>query len=357
MVDAISFDLGFSSPAGLHLVLSDGLAPLAMPDAILRFQAAMEDGDVSRRGTEALRVVVGERFVVEDTGVDGSSQKPMSPVVETSVTETEVSLGVSRMPAPPAGSASPNLPSEAELPRRISPLREVDNPVDNPVSPANDVPSDLSAAQTARTEARRVVVEERSAEDGDVARRGAGVRRVSSLAEQAEEPEVYSSRKGELIERKGENALHAEEGARVSVPLREINNPVNPVNDVPRDLSAAQTARTETIVEAVGKTVEIVNQVVEAVVEEIAVTPTLAQGEGEIRITLKPTVLDGSEIRLTASAGELTVSVVPATAQSAQVVQQNIVNLESALAEHAPSFHHVAVVIATSKKGKVNEAA
>ena len=77
--------------------------------------------------------------------------------------------------------------------------------------------------------------------------------------------------------------------------------------------AATQTARTEAIAEAVGKTVEIVNQVVEAVVAEIAVTSALAQGDGEVRITLQPTVLDGSEIRLTAKSGELMVSIAPAT--------------------------------------------
>ena len=122
-------------------------------------------------------------------------------------------------------------------------------------------------------------------------------------------------------------------------------------------VAAVQSARTEAIVEAVGKTVEIVNQIVEAVVAEIEVTPALAQGEGEIRIMLKPTVLDGSEIRLTASAGELTVTIAPATAASAQVVQQNLPHLETALAEHAPAFHHVAVVVATAKKGKADETA
>ena len=88
---------------------------------------------------------------------------------------------------------------------------------------------------------------------------------------------------------------------------------------------------------------------------QIVATPMLAQGEGEIRITLKPTVLDGSEILLTAKAGELVVTIAPATGESAQVVQQNLPRLESALAMHTVSFHHVAVVIAAAKKGKMDE--
>ena len=131
-----------------------------------------------------------------------------------------------------------------------------------------------------------------------------------------------------------------------------------PVEAMPApQVAAVQSARTEAIVEAVGKMVEVVNQVVEAVVAEIAVTPTLAHGEGEIRITLKPTVLDGSEIWLSAKSGELTVTISPATVQSAQIVQQNLPRLETALAEHVSSFHHVAVVVSAAKKGKIDETA
>ena len=169
--------------------------------------------------------------------------------------------------------------------------------------------------------------------------KGAEVKTVSTVMPEMEET---------VVENEVPTTLPASPTPQIVAPAETAPAP---------QVAVAQAARTEAIVEAVGKAVEIVNQVVEAVVAEIAVTPTLAQGNGEIRITLRPTVLDGSEIRLAANAGELTVYVAPATAQSAQIVQQNIVNLESALAEHAPSFHHVAVVIATSRKGKANEAA
>ena len=146
--------------------------------------------------------------------------------------------------------------------------------------------------------------------------------------------------------------------AAVELPAAPTPQVIAAAEAVPEPHAAAtQTARTEAIAEAVGKTVEIVNQVVEAVVAEIAVTSALAQGDGEVRITLQPTVLDGSEIRLTAKSGELMVSIAPATVDSAQVVQQNLTHLESALAAHAPSFHHVAVVVAATKKGKVDETA
>ena len=104
-------------------------------------------------------------------------------------------------------------------------------------------------------------------------------------------------------------------------------------------------------------TVDTVNQIVEAVAAEIAVTPALSGGDGEIRIMLKPSVLGGSEIRLTAKAGELTVAIAPATPEAAALAAAALPQLETALAAHAPSFHHVAVVLAAGKKGTENETA
>ncbi len=129
------------------------------------------------------------------------------------------------------------------------------------------------------------------------------------------------------------------------------------VADIPAvpSVAAVQSARTEAIVETVGKAVEIIDKIVDAVVSEISVTPSLYRGEGEVRIVLKPTVLDGSEIKLEAKAGELTVSISPATAESAQIVQHHLPRLETALAEHVPAFRSVAVVISSAKKGRSDE--
>ena len=112
---------------------------------------------------------------------------------------------------------------------------------------------------------------------------------------------------------------------------------------------AAATARTESIVETVDTIVEIV-------VEQIVVTPALTHGDGNVRITLKPTVLDGSEISLTAKDGTLSVAVVPATPEAERLAAAALPRLETALAEHVSAFRHVAVVI-VQKKGKANETA
>ncbi len=116
------------------------------------------------------------------------------------------------------------------------------------------------------------------------------------------------------------------------------------------DAVSAASSRTESIVQTV-------NEIVETVVDKISVTPTLAQGEGEIRITLRPTVLDGSSVRISAKGGELTVVILPATPEAALSASSALPRLEAALAAHAGAFHYVAVVLSTAKKGKLNETA
>ena len=222
-----------------------------------------------------------------------------------------------------------------------------------PVAPMERAPTGVVPAEGPIAPARPVVAEQPVVTEHPV---------VTARPVVAEQPVVTArlAAAEQPAVREGAAATASEDSTdpAVALPAAPVTPVVAPVEAQPAAQTAAvQSARTEVLAEAVGKTVEIVNRVVEAVVAEISVTPALAQGEGAIRITLKPTVLDGSEIRLTAGSGELTVSIAPATAAAAQIVQQNLSRLEIALAEHAPSFHHVAVAVASAKKGKVDETA
>ena len=129
----------------------------------------------------------------------------------------------------------------------------------------------------------------------------------------------------------------------VTPPVAEPAVPVAP------EVAAASAASART--EAIRETVE---QIVEAVAGQIIVTPALTHGEGNVRITLKPTVLDGSEISLTAKDGALTVAIVPTTPEAERLASAALPRLETALAEHVSAFRHVAVAVAT-KKGKSDE--
>ena len=115
-----------------------------------------------------------------------------------------------------------------------------------------------------------------------------------------------------------------------------------------RDITAnadalAASARTSEIAATV-------SEIVEAVSAQIEVTPSLIKGEGEIVLRLKPTVLDGSEIKLTAKNGELSIVVAPTTSHATQIVSNNIPQLERALAEHMPAFSNISVLLRKKEK-------
>jgi flagellar hook-length control protein FliK len=90
---------------------------------------------------------------------------------------------------------------------------------------------------------------------------------------------------------------------------------------------AAATAKTRELVEAASQ-----------VADTILVTPSLVRGDGEITIRLKPTVLDGSEIRMEAKGSSISIHIVPATPSVAQTIEQAKAQFEQTLAERLPSF-------------------
>ena len=96
----------------------------------------------------------------------------------------------------------------------------------------------------------------------------------------------------------------------------------------------AATARSQEIVSAV-----------ETVAATVAVTPGLHHGDGEVRIILKPSVLDGSEVRIEANGPALQVSITPATTEVAQLVERSIPMFQQQLAERIAAFQSISVLI------------
>ena len=134
----------------------------------------------------------------------------------------------------------------------------------------------------------------------------------------------------------------SQESARAAVPLREAPFVAAAQQEI---AAATASARTEAIV-------EVVNNVAEAIADQILVTPSLVRGEGQMIVRLKPEVLDGSEIRLSSESGTLAVEVVPSTPNAAKLATEAMPRLEAALAEHVSAFRQVSVSV---RKGKANE--
>lgn len=88
-------------------------------------------------------------------------------------------------------------------------------------------------------------------------------------------------------------------------------------------------------VEAIGSQ-ELI-QIAEVVADRVLVSPGLMQGEGEVRVLLKPDVLQGTEIRVVSENGAVTVNFIPATPEVAALLERNQPMLVQHLATHVPS--------------------
>lgn len=422
-LEAITFDLGGMPPVEVQLASGSGLAPLPMPEAILRFRAAMEgapeQGEMPERTMAKEQPVAPQMtaartqpepelrifgrgphvVLTEPMAADRleATEAPVAQTTETSavvaektaVRHKETPVGVVDKPVvtPTEAPVAPEKPMVvpvavekpvAEVP--VAPVKTIEVPVtiersaiqpaEVPVKPVGTAVKPVEAPVVAATpvvksmeapvvKEQPVVATEKPVAEVPVApvkpetvvvpeAPVAPVKNASDLAasvKPVKKPSVPDKQEAPAP------AAQAAVPAAIDTPVPQTVAPqVAPVAQPEVLRAEAASARTATIVETV-------NAVVEEVAAQISVTPTLAQGEGEIRIVLKPTVLDGSEIRLSAKEGTLTVAIAPATPEAAQTVAVALPRLETALAEHAPAFNQVAVVVAAAKKGKTNETA
>ena len=364
-MEAVALDIGGIMKPTFVVPDTSGLAPLELPesflgrhdtpqpypDAVRRFEAAMGDAapQAAARAFCASLAVVGmpQQAVSQDgNSVAVAADKPVgqlqNPVAAScdppvSGQDTLRDAGGTQFIASESGAAS-------QLPQ---------NPVaascDPPVGGQNAL-RDAGGAQFIASESgaapqlpqNPVAASYDSSVSGQNALRDAGGTQFI-----ASEIQLVPKQAVEAVDESEEVAVLQAAPVQVAVPdaLGGVSVQVAP------EVAAvsAASARTETIVDTV-------NQIVDAVVGQIVVTPSLVQGEGEVRMTLKPTVLDGSDITLTAKAGTLTVAVTPATPAAEQAAAAALPRLEIALAEHAPAFRHVAVAL-VAKKGKIDETA
>lgn len=411
-LEPISFDLG-QSPAAAGLVLADasGLAPLPIPmppeDSLRRFSTAMggdatpQDGNAAPVGAQASAAVASSLRTVAPaeapvaSAESGSVKPDASPTaVPPAVASAPHCTAVEAMPLPEAPSrpmrqcaapsevpladepvgamptvpsttpqppdmvrpaavsadVSPNVPLHTanvpahavEVPRETSipvpgdTARPVQDSIPVPAIEAATVPQNGIAAKESAVSAQTVPAPTAEAAES----------RPSAVSEAAAQPSVARVLPKKVLRETPVSEPEAAPVLPVQMPVAfaapAVDAPV--AAPAPSDVSAS-AARTEAIV-------EVVNGVIEAVASQILVTPSIVRGEGEMLIRLKQEVLDGSEIRLTSSAGTLAVSIDPATVAAAQLAGAALPRLEEALAGHSAAFHHVTVAV---KKGRISE--
>ena len=331
--------------------------PITGAKPIIEATPVVEPRRVVDRPVTDAKTVVGAQPIIQTASV----VEPQS-VVEGRVVVEEVAVaqpreaGGAEVPPPVADDAgAPSLPSGVPVSVEARPIVEARPVVERPAADAKPITGGTPIIVAAPLSEVRQVVESSQIVEPKSAVKVQPVVKRPVVEESVIKSRVVEMPVSESPVVKPKMTLRREsmdaplQAAPVSASVAQVT-PMVAVQPEAVQQANATTARTEVIAEAV-------EQIVETVVDRIFATPSLAQGEGEIRIMLRPTVLDGSELSISAKEGTLAVTVMPATPEAARIVGAALPTLEVALAEHAPAFHHVAVVLATAKKGRNNEAA
>ena len=90
----------------------------------------------------------------------------------------------------------------------------------------------------------------------------------------------------------------------------------------------------------------------QAVADTLLVTPGLLRGEGEVRIRLRPDVLDGAEIQISVTGRNLAVSFTPTTEEVATLITRCQPQLAAHLAERIHAFQ---IAVDVRRRGRGTE--
>ena len=366
MLEAVTLDIGGAMSPTFSVPDASGLTPLVLPDAflggrdpsqpqpsfdaVMRFEASMGGtGDAAVDGARAACAVAQTM----DLSSPQSSEVPSGQGIvadggrmENVESPAPVDGSVQYAGTPPPSLETTQAPKEAPLTPAEAPLTSAESPltfVEAPLTPKEVLltPEETSSAPVESQPARPVTA--KTSQAPNAAMSASEIEsRVSKLAS---EILAFADDMKDMTEEAVQAAPHVV--VAPAAPQAVDASAQQTVQEVSAVSAAA--ARTESLVDAV-------NEIVEVVVEQIAVTPSLVHGEGEVRMTLKTAVLDGSGITLSAKDGALTVAVAPATPSAEQAMASALPRLEIALAEHVPAFRQVSVTL-VARKGKTDEVA
>ena len=327
---------------------------LAVPPAVstpsaLPAPPALVGGDVLGAPRPGAVVLPAESSPVVSPGVP---VRPDAAVVdESSVVELAARRGRRALPsegtvqgAVPSVPSAPSVPSTTSAPPALSAP-----PV--PSAPPASAPSTLVGGDVLG--APRPGAEVPPAESSPVVSPGVPVRPDAAV--------VDESSVAAFAARRGRRALPSEGAVQKAASPASSAPSASPAPSAPSALpvslavpeisapAAAPTAAPVTAVEAVvaaftpsaARAVEPAQVLVEAaraVADTLLVTPGLLRGEGEIRIQLRPDVLDGTEIHIVVAGRQLTVAFTPPTPDLVALIEQSRPQLTAHLAERIHSF-------------------
>ena len=124
----------------------------------------------------------------------------------------------------------------------------------------------------------------------------------------------------------------------VSLAVPEVSAPAAaPIAAPVTAVEAVVAAFTPSAARAV-EPAQVLVEAARAVADTLLVTPGLLRGEGEIRIQLRPDVLDGTEIHIVVAGRQLTVAFTPPTPDLVALIEQSRPQLTAHLAERIHAF-------------------
>ena len=331
------------------------------PVVSTRLDAAVEDGS----SVAAFAARRGRRALPSEGAVPGAV--PSVPSAPSVPSTTSAPPTLSAPPVPPASAPSapstlvggvqkavPSVPSAPSVPSTTSAPPALSAPPVPPTLAVPSAPPTLVGGDVLG--APRPGAEVPPAESSPVVSPGVPVRPDAAVVDESSVV-AFAARRGRRA-LSSEGAVQKAASPASSAPSAPSASSAPPTpSALPVSLAvpevsapaAAPTAAPVTAVEAVvaaftpsaARAVEPAQVLVEAaraVADTLLVTPGLLRGEGEIRIQLRPDVLDGTEIRIAVAGRQLTVAFTPPTPDLVALIEQSRPQLTAHLAERIHSF-------------------
>ena len=316
----------FSAPSAPAAV-SPVPASAAVPAVALQAAAHSSDG-MPPRGLEALTpcpAALAEVLEAVGSAFEGAPRRTadappgtMRPV-QSPAAEAPVVAGHASAPSAPLTSPSPLPAADAQTAPATEPAAQ---PVRVPSSAAGDaLPSAPGLAVT----------------EGEMPAR------PTPAAEGAPAKAVTAEHSAAPAERKRPGAVSDADELPLPRPAERLPREVPPAaapmaaaESVPQQAGPVQTAA---VPDAAARVTAMLRAAADAVAASVQVSPDLARtGTGEIRVRLRPDVLDGSSVRFEASGGDLKITLYPATQAAAAVLEAHLERFRTHLAERVANW-------------------
>ena len=297
-------------------------SPVVSPVVSTRPDAAVVDGSsvAARRGRRALP---------SEGAVPGAV--PSVPSAPSVPSTTSAPPTLSAPPVPPA--SAPSAPSTlvgGDVLGAPRPGAEVPPAESSPVVPPGvstrpdaAVVDESSVAAFAARRGRRALPSE-----GAVQKAASPASSAPSASPASSAPSAPSA----------SSAPSAPSALPVSFAVPDVSAPAAAPTAAPvTAVEAVVAAFTPSVTRAV-EPAQVLVEAARAVADTLLVTPGLLRGEGEIRIQLRPDVLDGTEIHIAVAGRQLTVAFTPPTHELAALIEQSRPQLTAHLAERIHAF-------------------